>query len=117
MTADLSRSMALSRITLASLEDMNFTVNYNAADSYTTEDLNPECVCEDRRLRRRSHVSESGRRHKEMSKRGLQAASLIGQEYLGKLSMEQPTGDYVGGKAVFVLYEDGGEVYNVLVTP
>jgi hypothetical protein len=116
MTADLGRSMALSRITLASLEDMNFTVNYNAADSYTAEDLNPECVCEDRRLRRRSHDSKSGRHH-EISRRSLQAATLIGQEYLGKLSVEQPTGDYVGGEAVFVLYEDGGEVYNVLVTP
>jgi hypothetical protein len=114
MTADLGRSMALSRITLASLEDMNFTVNYNAADSYTTADMNPECVCEDRRLRR--HVLETVHR-KEISKRGLQAATLIGQEYLGKLSVEQPSGDYVGGKAVFVLYEDGGEVYNVLVTP
>ena len=39
----------LSRITIASLEDLGYDVDYRNADSYTTSDLNPNCVCRRRR--------------------------------------------------------------------
>jgi hypothetical protein len=39
----------LSRITIASLEDLGYTVDYTNADSYTAADLNPNCRCRRRR--------------------------------------------------------------------
>jgi hypothetical protein len=42
-------SNPLSRITVASLEDIGYDVDYSSADSYTESDLNPNCVCRRRR--------------------------------------------------------------------
>ena len=39
----------LSRITIASLEDIGYDVDYSNADSFTEDDLNPNCVCRRRR--------------------------------------------------------------------
>lgn len=44
-------SSPLSKITIASLKDLGYTsVNMNLADSYTTGDMNPKCVCNRRLL-------------------------------------------------------------------
>lgn len=45
MTGFSTGSLPLSRITVASLEDMGYVVNYDAADPYTAADMNPSCVC------------------------------------------------------------------------
>ena len=39
----------LSRISIASLEDIGYEVDYRNVDSYTASDLNPNCVCRRRR--------------------------------------------------------------------
>lgn len=46
--ADVGNS-PLSRISIASLEDIGYDVDYSSADSYTESDLNPNCVCRRRR--------------------------------------------------------------------
>jgi len=38
--------LPLSRITIAGLEDIGFTVDYSQADAYTVNDLDPSCVCQ-----------------------------------------------------------------------
>jgi len=50
MTPVLSRGELnpLSRITVATLEDIGYTVDYNEADSYTSTDLDPSCICDRR---------------------------------------------------------------------
>ncbi|GAX19822.1 hypothetical protein FisN_11Lh309 [Fistulifera solaris] len=45
MTGFSTGSLPLSRITVASLEDMGYVVDYDAADPYTAADLAPSCVC------------------------------------------------------------------------
>lgn len=39
----------LSRITIASLADIGYDVDYRNADTYTSSELNPNCVCRRRR--------------------------------------------------------------------
>ena len=45
MTGFSTGSLPLSRITVASLEDMGYVVDYDAADAYTVADLDSSCVC------------------------------------------------------------------------
>jgi Leishmanolysin len=35
----------ISRLTVATLQDLGYTVNYPAADLYSTSNMNPNCVC------------------------------------------------------------------------
>ena len=42
--------MALSRLTVATLEDLGYLVNYNGADAYDASDLDASCRCSNRRL-------------------------------------------------------------------
>jgi hypothetical protein len=39
----------LSRITVASLEDIGYTVDYTNVDRYNASDINPSCLCKRRR--------------------------------------------------------------------
>ena len=45
----------LSRITLGTLEDMGYAVDYDNADAFGTADLAPSCVCNRRNLRDEFH--------------------------------------------------------------
>lgn len=45
MTGFSSGNMALSRITVATLDDGGYEVNYGAADAYTSADMDASCVC------------------------------------------------------------------------
>lgn len=40
----------LSRVTVASLEDIGFEVNYDNAEAFTAADLDPSCICDRRKL-------------------------------------------------------------------
>jgi len=35
----------ISRITIAALEDIGYTVDYSQADAYTANDMDPSCLC------------------------------------------------------------------------
>jgi hypothetical protein len=56
MTGDLEigRAMPLSRLTVASFEDLGYDVDYANADPFGVADLNPACVC------RRRGLAETG---------------------------------------------------------
>jgi Leishmanolysin len=55
MTGFIGRSPTpLSRITVATLQDVGYQVNYDKADPFGRSDLDPSCVCATRRLRERS---------------------------------------------------------------
>lgn len=54
-------SNQLSRITIATLEDLGYGVNYTTADRYTRADVNPACTCNRRGLQ--SNTSISSKKH------------------------------------------------------
>lgn len=45
MTGFTGNNLLLSRMTIASLEDMGYVVNYDAADDYGVQHMDPSCVC------------------------------------------------------------------------
>jgi len=47
MTGHLSGNMAMSTMTLASLEDMGYMVDYSRADPYSASDMDSMCLCLD----------------------------------------------------------------------
>jgi Leishmanolysin len=110
-------SNPLSKVTVGSLEDVGYTVDYFGAEPFGTENVAPQCLCNGRRARR--GLGHSGpRRH--LSDEMRQYAIEYGQEFmadrwssLGEVSSETVR---VGGEMVFVLVQDGDEKYDVAVT-
>lgn len=118
----------LSKITIGSLEDMGYKVDYSKADSYGRSDLATSCLCNRRSLLDMPHgethqlgheISNTGRRI--LSDAKYQAAVNYGLAILKEnaLSPNVPrdNGDikYVGDQVVSVLVRDGGGVFSVVV--
>lgn len=128
----------LSRITVASLEDMGYEVDYSSADPYGTDDLDPSCVC---RRRRNLWDGEHGEvlmleTEKEDGRRALeneplkeelrQYAIRAGQKILRESSVpkepsgvaSESSGDaiYVGDQQVSIFMRQGERIYGVIVT-
>lgn len=136
----------ISRVTVGSLEDIGYDVNYNAADSYTYADLGngAGCKCGNRRLRGNSENAsflvameaepvEAKRPRRRLSDAGHARAWSFGESILvqrraeaqmqglayGYGAGERGSADNyedVGSKVVMVLYEENGEEYGVKVT-
>jgi hypothetical protein len=121
----------LSRITIATLEDIGYKVDYSTADPYGGANLNPSCLCNEtqrRLVRGVSHESRS-RRRRRLSDESRQDAIDYGQSLL--LQRSQPfsiggsTGEvdggdddgliYVGDKFVTVFVEENGVIHDVVV--
>jgi hypothetical protein len=117
----------LSRITIATLEDIGYKVDYSTADPYGVANLNPSCICNEtqrRLVRGVSHESRS-RRRRRLSDESRQDAIDYGQSLL--LQRSQPfliggsTGEdddgliYVGDKFVTVFVEENGVIHDVVV--
>jgi Leishmanolysin len=121
--------LQLSRITVGTLDDLGYTVDYSQADPFTKSNLNPNCTC-----RRRSQevmqfsLPPSAPKSRQLSDAGLQMAWDYGMNILTErakklplLSLIQEGSDapdivYVGHKLISVLMEEDGEVYGVMVT-
>jgi Leishmanolysin len=55
MTGYASGTMPISRITIATLQDLGYTVSYNTADTYISANMAPSCVCtSNRRLQQQN---------------------------------------------------------------
>jgi Leishmanolysin len=142
MTGVLVRgsSPMLSRITIGSLQDLGFQVDYSKADSYTKANLGLGCTCARRRsLTEMSHgetLHLSGLRHgtsgnngkvkRKISASAHQSAMEFGQALLAERAAvhdanrrtqeETASGAiYVGHKVVSVLVYDQDDVYGVVV--
>jgi hypothetical protein len=109
-------SNPLSKVTVGSLEDVGYTVDYIAAEAFGTENVAPQCLCNGRRERGIRGLGH--RRH--LSNEMRQYAIEYGQEFmaerwssLGKVNSGTVR---VGGEMVFVLVQDGDEKYDVAVT-
>lgn len=127
----------LSRITIATLGDLGYSVDYSTAESYGQNDVATSCRCGQRSL---SHVvnprrpHQLGASHKSTQRRSLseeahQMAVDYGQTILRSRqssktltfrdSLNQLGDDYVyvGDKVVIVFIEEGGAFFDVTVNP
>jgi Leishmanolysin len=136
------RVNALSRITIGSLDDMGYQVDYSMADAYGRADLNPNCTCSASTRRLRSKIrklmdmkhgevftlgqSKNGqdrRRRRRLSAEGEAMATEAGLEYLSRAHITAKQTEaaaargltYVGGKVISVMVIEDGEVFGVAV--
>jgi Leishmanolysin len=128
----------LSRITIGSLQDLGYKVNYNKADKYTKANLGPGCTCPSTRRRSLAHGDalhlgqvrrrddQKGSSRRTISSSAHQLAMEYGQSLLAKRaalhqadrSAQEETSSeavYVGHKVVSVLVYDQDDVYGVVV--
>lgn len=110
-----------SRVTIASLEDIGYEVDYEAADSFTTSDLSCRCRCDAGCAEVSSNDSS-----KELSEEGRASAIAYGKQMLANLTDAQLLVDFTDARlskqtfpgnniAVSVAYAEDGNVYSVLV--
>jgi hypothetical protein len=134
----------LSRITVGTLHDMGYQVNYDMADPFTRSDLNASCTCPPNRRLRQTVPSVMDMKHGEVFSVGsvangpttansrprrrlsatVEAAAIkAGLEYLQSKVQENDNAAqledlglaYVADKIVSVLVLVDGEVYGVTV--
>lgn len=100
----------ISKLTIASLEDIGYQVNYTAAEEYDGFDTTCCFPTE----------SSLPPPNESLSEEGLDAAIAFGQQILQESAgPEQELDDgliYVGDAMVTVLFEEGGNIYDVHVT-
>jgi hypothetical protein len=138
--------MPLSRITVASFEDLGYVVNYAKADPFGVKDLNPDCVCRrrDRKMavageawllspssdaNNSTGVTRSRRRrlsedlYREAVKFGLSMLQASSDQYASANMVEEgddsnktQTTTFVGDRSITVLMRDGDDFFDVLVT-
>jgi hypothetical protein len=126
----------LSRITIASLADLGYIVDYSTADSFGRANLVPGCACTTSRslagevVHGESHQiiglgSPGTKRRGLISSDGYKFAVEYGQALLAEEAAEavnfEPIDnsgvEYVGDKAVSVLIMDRDAIFSVVVTP
>ena len=124
MTPFTNADMKLSRLTVATLEDLGYLVNYNGADRFSASDLPRSCRCN----RRLGGGGDSALGARPPTQRKLSAAEVasksaaltFGQEVLRESNAEQATGDLrnVGSEIISVFYRvpDTGQIAHVIVT-
>ncbi|KAG7348665.1 PKD domain containing protein [Nitzschia inconspicua] len=123
MTVFINGGTPLSSLTIASLEDLGYVVDYDAADPYCpplTADLSCTCAMG-------TTSASNDEKVPALSEAGLLAAEEFGLSMLG--SSQQDCGEdgsvcnfndddliYVGDKFVLVLYQEGDQIYEVFVS-
>jgi hypothetical protein len=132
MTGFLSGSLELSRMTVATLDDMGYSVDYSQADLFPVTNVNPACLCARRRLEEpgdHTVLDETeqrpGSRNTELANdSGLEAAIAYGREKLEDMALRKIDPDemsrqgiqFMGDQVVFVVYmDDSGNVRNIAV--
>lgn len=110
----------MSRITVGTLEDIGYEVDYSRADNYTIDLINPFCCNANNNLRRKTQ------RKKSISSKGLEKARAYGRQKLseinGMISQEHRAqleadndGIIVGLPYFSVLYQEGNHIFTVVV--
>ncbi len=115
MSTFKSGSMPFSKLTIASLEDMGYTVNYDAADSFDGRNTTC-CTGSPTSIMSTPTLSDDGRKNAiEFGEKILSENKL--SDELSILLDDDDTGlVYVGDKVVVVLYIEGGIIFEVFVT-
>jgi Leishmanolysin len=116
----------LSRITIGSLDDMGYAVDYTQADPYGAANLNSTCVCGQRQHLRSLSDSSPGNsgtlRHlARINSTARQQAIEYGQKLLAEKAKASSSlsrsgnseWTYVGDQQVIVLFQDGNGIQDV----
>jgi hypothetical protein len=102
----------MSRITVGSLEDLGYKVNYNGAELYGVEDINPSCLCKNRRLGEpwaQLPVASRSVAHASAMQNATKAGwrhLIENQHFAASHDQVSETMKYVGGDIVGVVYRD-----------
>lgn len=126
----LSRDLPISRLTIAGLEDLGYSVDYSAAQGFDASMMSASCRCNNR-LRHRlqegeSPASENDRENaydepRRLSEEGWQLARDYGKAVLAENqeSMNLIEGDGgppdLGAEIIYVMYEENGVVHSIMV--
>lgn len=111
----------LSRITIGSLEDIGYDVDYSQADTFSKNDLNLNyCGTSCRGTNQLRHLVSKGVLKKPLSPAGHAAVVDFAKKEFMSLQKEPEEHPeqfvYIGGRSIDVMYEEDGEVYVVTIT-
>jgi Leishmanolysin len=141
MTGSIGAGISpLSRITIATAEDLGYTVSYDPAESFTRNDLGSGCTCNRRSVTeleenpisshpnvRQLGLSDPSTKRRKLSDAAYATAVSFGQEILAERKAQQPdvpilgpvdSNDaviYIGDSAVVVYVVDNDSVFDVVV--
>ena len=78
----------ISRMTLAALDDLGYTINYDVAGNYTREDIDEDCTCSDggrsRRITRKTRSALESKRQRRISEETYQYAKAQGLNFMAQ---------------------------------
>jgi hypothetical protein len=113
MTGTANRIMPFSRLTIASVEDLGYTVNYTAADDFDGSKT-PCCKSTGASFLSTHDLSDDGRNAAIVYGRNVLSESLS-DDLEALLEVDDTELTYVGDLMVVVLYEEEGLIYEVIV--
>ncbi|CAB9509473.1 zinc metalloendopeptidase [Seminavis robusta] len=126
MTSVADAELPITRLTIAGLEDMGYTVDYSHAQGFDSSDMDPSCLCNrrDRRNLKGDTVVRKldGPEHRQLSAEGMAKAMSYGQEIIAQnkeeinLLPETEGAIDLGGQLIYVLYMEDETVYSIQVT-
>jgi Leishmanolysin len=127
MTSAANSDLPISRLTIAGLEDLGYTVDYGTAEAFGAQNMDPSCVCDTTRRSLLRDKNASVRRlsgpARQLSEEGQQTAIAYGQGIMAQNRQQNsflPDSDDavdIGGDLVYVLYLENDTVYSMMVTP
>ena len=126
MTGFDSGGMELSRVTIGSLEDLGYIVDYSQADNYTSSHIAESCLC-DPSLASHGNLRTEKKPNKKrkLSDKGQKQAVEFGQKHLKDMEKHSKTHDkviqdspvlFVADQVVSVLFVENGLVHAVEVS-
>lgn len=123
MTGVNTGGLELSRISIASLEDLGYVVDYSQATPFSADLLSPSCICNAEAASVKDPVTRIQRSSEsKASKAARQNALNYGQAQLksarssAMANTTDPDRIYLGDKMVVVLYLVDDRIQSVLVT-
>jgi hypothetical protein len=121
---DNQTKFPLSRMSIASLQDLGYTVDISQADAYGRADLNPNCTCGSGRSLQATTVAKAATPRRRLSPEGHHAAVLSGKKLLAEArtkrdlvgrSESDAAVKYAGDQTVTVFYMENGHIFDVVV--
>jgi len=142
MTGFASGALTFSRVTIAGLEDLGYTVDYAQAETYTSANMGSSCLCNAATRGLGELVNGAVRpfpneedvenvepkNRRRLSDEGRNAAMAFGTSILESrteqrsgikfnlLNSDGDNGACIGDKVISVLYLEDGKYFDVLVT-
>ena len=113
----------ISRMTLAALDDLGYTINYDVAGNYTREEIDEDCTCSDggrsRRITRKTRSALESKRQRRISEETYQYAKDQGLNFMAQQSRSVLSSVYGGmgliAPIVHVLVKDEDGFHSVVV--